>query len=170
MRLRLLIVGVFALLLVGCDHATKELALSTFRSEPLSLMAGVLTLTYTENRDMAFGLLGSVVDTTTRLWLLTIVKSFAVIGGAVYFAARARSASWLELSAVTLVVAGAAGNLFDRITRGYVIDFLRLPHWPVFNVADIAIALGYGLLILSFSARRRVPQVSGDERRLSRLP
>lgn len=155
MRARLFIVVVLALALVGCDHATKELALSTFRSEPLKLAWGALTLTYTENRDMAFGLLSSILSESARLWVLTTIKSVAVVVGAIYLVARSQSASLRELLAVTLVVAGAAGNLVDRVSRGYVIDFLHVPHWPVFNVADIAIVCGYGLFFTSLIRRHR---------------
>jgi len=154
MRLRLLLLILLALSLVGCDHATKEFALAQFRGSPLTLMSGVLTLTYTENRDMAFGLLSHILEADARLWLLTAAKSLAVVGGAAYLVLRHARASVRELTGVSLVVAGAAGNLVDRITRGYVIDFVQLPYWPVFNVADMAICVGYGLLFLGAVQQR----------------
>jgi len=55
----------------------------------------------------------------------------------------------MRLRLLALVLAGALGNLMDRLMRGYVVDFFYLHHWPVFNVADIWIALGVGLLGLS---------------------
>lgn len=154
MRLRLLLV-LFALSLVGCDHATKELALTEFRKAPESLLAGWLTLTYTENRDMAFGLLGHVWGEQARFWILTSAKSLAVLGGALFLLVRPGRVHLGILLAVTLVVAGAAGNLLDRILRGHVIDFLRVPHWPVFNIADIAVSAGYGVLLLTMLLARR---------------
>ncbi len=155
MRVRLLMLLLISISLVGCDHATKEVALARFRDAPLHLFSGALTLTYTENRDMAFGLLGHVLDAQSRLWLLTVVKSVAVVLGAGFLLVRHARASWRELLAVTLVVAGAAGNLIDRLARGYVIDFLQVPYWPVFNVADVAVCAGYGLLLLSMAAARK---------------
>jgi signal peptidase II len=149
MRVRLLVLFLISASLVGCDHATKAVALSQFRDEPLRLLSGALTLTYTENRDMAFGLLGYVLDAPSRLWVLTAAKAAAVLFGAGFLLLRHDRASWRELLAVALMVAGAAGNLIDRVARGYVIDFLRVPHWPVFNVADIAICVGAGLLLLT---------------------
>ena len=157
MRLRLILLFCFSLSLVGCDHATKELALSQFRDAPLALFSGGLTLTYTENRDMAFGLLAHVMGVEARLLFLTVVKALAVVGGASYLWLRHKHGSWRELLAVSLVVAGAAGNLIDRITRGHVIDFLRIPHWPVFNVADMAICCGYGLLFLGLLSKAPTP-------------
>lgn len=154
MRFRILLLLLLSLCLVGCDHATKELALLQFRDEPLRLFSGALTLTYTENTDMAFGLLAHVLDVDARLWLLTAAKSVAVVGGATFLVMRHARLTWNDLVAVTFIVAGAAGNLLDRVMRGYVIDFLRLPHWPVFNVADIAVCVGYGLLLLGMARRR----------------
>lgn len=154
MRIRLTLLLLLALCLVGCDHATKEVALQQFKDTPLRLMSGTLTLTYTENRDMAFGLLGHFFDADARLWILAVAKSLAVVLGATFLVTRHARLSGSELFGVTFVIAGAAGNLLDRITRGYVIDFLRLPHWPVFNVADIAVCVGYGLLLLGMTARK----------------
>jgi signal peptidase II len=54
---------------------------------------------------------------------------------------------WMR-AALLLIAAGAAGNYFDRLLRGYVVDFIHLTHWPVFNVADIYVVAGAGLLAL----------------------
>jgi signal peptidase II len=155
MRYRLLLLLLLSCCLVGCDHATKELASLQFRDAPLRLFSGTLTLTYAENRDMAFGLLSHILDADARLWLLTAAKAVAVVGGATYLVMRHARLTSNELVAITLVVAGAAGNLLDRVMRGYVVDFLRLPYWPVFNVADIAICAGYALLLLGMARRKR---------------
>jgi len=160
MRLRLLLL-LLALSLVGCDHATKELAHSEFRRAPESLLSGWLTLTYTENRDMAFGLLGHFAGEPARFWILTTAKAIAVLAGAAFLLARQVRTHVGVLLAIALVVAGAAGNLLDRILRGHVIDFLRIPHWPVFNVADIAICAGYGVLLLTM-LRSRKPASHGS--------
>jgi Signal peptidase (SPase) II len=58
---------------------------------------------------------------------------------------------------------GALGNYLDRVFRGYVVDFIHVPHWPVFNVADIAVSVGIGLLVsthLCNPARPRVGSVA----------
>src|SRR6478609_5082039 len=149
MYLRLAVLLVLCVSLVGCDHATKQLALLQFRGAPLSLWSGSLTLTYTENRDMAFGLLGALLSADARLWILGSAKAVAVVGGALFLWLRRREGTWLQMGAASLVVAGAAGNLIDRVMRGYVIDFLRVPYWPVFNVADMAICLGGALWVIS---------------------
>jgi signal peptidase II len=165
MNLRLLALLLLSLTLVGCDHATKELALAQFRDTPFSLFSGSLTFTYAENRDMAFGLLGSWLDEPTRRWLLSWAKGLAVVGGAVFLWSRRQEGSWRELLAVTFVVAGASGNLVDRMVRGYVIDFLRVPHWPVFNVADVLICVGYGLFFLGLTRAPQLRELRAQEPR-----
>jgi signal peptidase II len=52
------------------------------------------------------------------------------------------------------VLGGALGNMVDRIVRGYVVDFIHVKGWPIFNVADIAVVVGVGLMLLSRVRRR----------------
>ncbi len=141
-----------ALSTLGCDQSIKMFALETLSQAPINLPLGV-ELTYTENRDMAFGLLSAFLGETTRLWLLSAIKGMAVVGALVFLFMRRESASKGELVGVALVLSGAAGNLIDRIRLGYVVDFLRLPYWPVFNVADMALVVGLGLIVLSVHRR-----------------
>lgn len=56
-----------------------------------------------------------------------------------------------------LVLGGALGNLVDRFLSGYVVDFVSVPHWPTFNVADVAISVGVALLALDAASRRSAP-------------
>lgn len=63
--------------------------------------------------------------------------------------ARTAERAPLSAAAYALVIAGALGNLYDRLRYGYVVDFLDFRVWPVFNVADISISVGVGLIILS---------------------
>jgi signal peptidase II len=62
------------------------------------------------------------------------------------------------------VTAGAIGNGLDRVVRGYVVDFVRVPHWPVFNVADVYVTAGAGLLGLAAwrASRTRPAPVRGS--------
>jgi signal peptidase II len=146
-QLRFFLIVLFALATVGCDHATKELAVSQFRLDPLEFFQGSVLFTYAENRDMAFNLLGPLLSDTVRLWMLSAAKVLAVIGGTVLLLRKRATAQTSELLGVALFVAGALGNLADRVARGFVVDFVKVPHWPVFNVADVAICVGMGLLM-----------------------
>ncbi len=67
---------------------------------------------------------------------------------------RSRAAT-SERVALALLLAGAAGNYLDRVLRGYVVDFIHVPHWPVFNVADALIVAGFALFGLSRARARR---------------
>jgi len=66
----------------------------------------------------------------------------------------ARTASSTSRLAVALVAGGALGNLVDRLRFSYVVDFIHVRYWPVFNVADIAIVAGAGLLLIASFASR----------------
>jgi signal peptidase II len=141
------------LLLVGCDHASKGVAKAELESGGAhELVGGILSLRYVENTDIAFNLLRWVPD-TIRFPLL-------VAAGAVALAAlgwlllRARHVASVPLFALLLVTAGAVGNYLDRVVRGYVVDFVHVKHWPVFNVADVYITVGYAVLGWFFFVKR----------------
>ena len=135
----------FTLALVGCDHATKIVAHATLvRRGAVALLPGVLDLHYAENRDTAFSLLRGVHFPGKGLFL----GAMSLIGlCAVMFAWwRGRRAAGMEQAAYALLIAGAVGNAFDRVFQGYVVDFIEIHRWPIFNVADMAIVAGAALL------------------------
>ena len=129
----------FTVAMVGCDHATKVSAKSALEGRsPLDLLSGVLDLRYTENHDTAF----SVLD---RLHFPGKAAVITLLG-AVALAAIA-FAWWRRRSAPGIEQAGF------RLVRGYVVDFIHVAHWPVFNVADAAIVAGAFTLLLARSDR-----------------
>ncbi len=158
-KVRGLVLVLFALSLVGCDHATKQLAVSHFQADPIELFRGGVLLTYAENRDMAFNLLGPVLGEQARFWLLSGIKSLAVLAGVVFLLRRRTPARTTELFGVALLVAGALGNLIDRLLRGFVVDFVKVPYWPVFNVADVAICVGVVVLGWVYTREPRAAEV-----------
>ena len=99
---------------------------------------GPLTLTNTHNTGVAFGLAGGG-------GAAVIVSTLAALGLIVYLFWRnpSRPAMWI---AVGLLAGGALGNLSDRVRDGAVTDFIDLPLWPAFNLADVAITAGVALL------------------------
>ncbi len=145
-RVSKLFLILLTLSLVGCDHVTKQIAVNQWQDGPRVLLGGFLQFTYTENRDMAFGLMSHVLGESARLWVLTGLKMFAVAGGLYFLLLRRETSSFAMKLAIVLVTAGAAGNLIDRLARGYVVDFVKLPYWPVFNIADMAIVAGFVIL------------------------
>ena len=141
-------------LLVGCDHATKLAAKSELEGQrPHSLIHGLLDLRYTENTDVAFNLLRAVPE-RVRAPLLVVLGAAAMLGLLAALLVR-RGGLGFARFALLLMTAGALGNYLDRILRGYVVDFIRVPHWPVFNVADVYVTAG--ALLLAWSALRARP-------------
>ena len=141
------VLAALVLCLVGCDHATKYAATRELRGRPpVSLIAGVAELRYTENRDIAFSLLRAVPE--------PVRKPLIFLGGAVALGAlgllwrQRRGAGLVEHVGFAMILAGAVGNLSDRLLRGYVVDFVHVTHWPVFNAADAWLVIGIGLLFL----------------------
>jgi len=140
------------LLGVGCDHATKHLATQALRgSEAVALVPGVLDLHYAENRDVGFHLLRAIPEGPRQVVILTFgVFAVALLLGLFF----RRRGVWQQVG-LAMLTCGALGNLLDRLFRGYVVDFIHVHHWPVFNVADVCIVAGAALLVAGI--RRGVP-------------
>lgn len=153
----------FFLSLIGCDHASKHMAKTVFEGQqPLSLISGVLDLTYAENRGIAFSLLTDLPNDVSRP--LLVVMNLLAVAALFWLGHRSGWRSKLDRLAFLLVAAGALGNAADRAVRGYVIDFVHLHHWPVFNVADVLIVVGYGVFAVGHWKRvrpRAEPTVEG---------
>jgi signal peptidase II len=115
----------------------------------LGIIPGLLDLRWVANTDTAFSLMHSYVSEKTRLGILTAVSIFTTIAIGSFVAFRWRKASTTERIAGALLLGGGLGNVVDRLAHGHVVDFIHLHYWPVFNVADISLCLGVGLLFLS---------------------
>jgi len=146
-------------LLVGCDHASKGFAKAELESGGArELIRGIVGFRYVENTDVAFNLLRWVPE-SIRFPALLLVGAIAVVAlSALLFGSRATAS--VPMFALLLVTAGAIGNYLDRIFRGYVVDFVHLKHWPVFNVADVYITVGYGFLAWALFRKRRAALAS----------
>ncbi len=148
MRDRALRLSLFVLVLlgVGCDHATKHAAAAHLRGGPaVELLPGLLSLRYAENFDVGFHLLRAIPDADTRrLVILGFGMVMVTVLLALWLGRRLVPAR--EQLGFALLLAGAIGNLLDRVFRGYVVDFIHLQAWPVFNVADVCICVGGALL------------------------
>jgi signal peptidase II len=141
-------------LLVGCDHATKHLAKAELSGEqPRDLVGGVLDLRYVENTDVGFNLLRWIPEAARRP-ILIATGAIAILGLALLLLRRPPQ-DRLRRAALLLLTAGAFGNYIDRVVRGYVVDFVHLNHWPVFNVADVYLTIGACILLLSGALFRR---------------
>lgn len=142
-----------ALLLAGCraDQATKAWAMRQFKDEPRTMVPGLLEFRYAENRAIAFSMLKDVPG-EVRTPLIYGLAGISLLALAAYAWTRRREGA-LRMIPLAMILAGALGNLQDRLTHGYVVDFVRV-HWreawsfPIFNLADSLISVGMALLIL----------------------
>jgi signal peptidase II len=140
-----------ATLIILFDQATKALVRRRFElHESIDVVPGFLSLTRVHNTGAAFGMLNDI-DFPFKSIVLMLVASAALAGVALY-AAMLPPAQWLARIGLAFILGGAAGNLIDRLTLGYVVDFVdaywRGWHFWAFNVADAAITVGVGLMIL----------------------
>lgn len=125
--------------LLALDRATKLWAVKALGAGATIPVIPFFDLVYVENTGAAFGMgrgAGKV---------LTAVSIGLVIALQYLRRKWPKDDPWLQWGAL-LVTTGAAGNLYDRFAYGYVVDFLHLHHWPVFNVADSCISVGACLL------------------------
>jgi signal peptidase II len=144
-RARVLLVAVFAVL-YAADQVTKWLAVDRLTGErDHQLVGDLLVLHLTRNAGAAF----STGTAYTELLSALAIGAVLVV---VWLSLRVRSRLWA--ASLGLLLAGISGNLTDRLARdpgplrGEVVDFLMLPHWPVFNVADLCINLAAALILV----------------------
>ena len=140
----------------GCDRVTKHLAFTTMAGKPeQSYLGGTLKLDYHENTG-GFLSAGATWRPEVRALVFQAANGLFLLG-TVLMAARYK---WSRLAGIGLVMflAGGLSNLADRIAMGSVIDFLNIGIGPVrtgiFNIADVAIMAGIGLLMIDYWRRR----------------
>lgn len=137
------IVLIVSALLVLADQLIKLWVLDVLPSMPsVTVIPGLLQLTYVENRGAAFGIFQG------RVGLLSIV-TLAVIVIAAWMLIRGKIRHRLAMWSVGLIIAGGLGNLIDRIFRTFVVDYIDVSplfHFPVFNFADCCVVVGTILL------------------------
>lgn len=140
---------IIVLVTLSLDQLTKFLITKNlFQNQSIPIIRGIFHITLVHNRGAAFGILKNQIP------LFIITSLFAII--LIYFNLKENRQSKSYSSALSLILAGALGNLIDRLFFGYVIDFLDFRIWPVFNMADSAITigailLGYSILIKKYN-------------------
>ena len=132
--------GVVLVVVLAVDQIVKALVSDALqRGEERDIVAGI-KLVNTRNSGIAFGQLqdgGAIV---------AVVIALAISALLVYFARHAQlPLMWLPTG---MLLGGALGNIVDRIREGAVVDFLKLPYWPAFNVADASITIGVVILLV----------------------
>jgi len=146
--MRSALLAALALAVIIVDQVTKTAVATHFLpGESRIVIPHLLYLTYVQNYHGAFGLFG------THPLLLTAAASAVLIGFYLWY--RREGAAAQVHVAFALIFGGAVGNIIDRLRSGYVHDFIDLRFWPVFNVADSAITIGVGLLLLQMLVREK---------------
>ncbi len=132
---------------LAVDQVTKALVRDGLRRGEEDPIFPALKLVHVRNEGVAFGL-----DPGGGRTLLIALIALALLGLVLYFARhQAKPLIWLP---VGLLTGGAVGNIVDRIRDGAVTDFLKIPFWPAFNLADVAITAGVVALIFVLEDRR----------------
>jgi signal peptidase II len=157
-----------ALVVVVLDRWTKHIVaqhIPLYRQ--IQVISGFFSLTHTENTGAAFSLFAnSTGPLKTGLLIAFSVAALVVVSILLWKNNPAHVATGVALS---LIMGGALGNLWDRVVRGRVVDFLlfymKRYQWPVFNLADSAIVVGAGLLVLEILFHRSSTQQDSQSSR-----
>ena len=129
-------------MVIAADFYTKYLVYTRMAlHETIELPVKFIQLTYVQNFGGAFGIF-------QHQKLFFIIAAFVAVTCVLYFFEDIKELGKLSFVSASLIFGGAIGNLIDRIRFGYVVDFLDLRWWPVFNVADIALTVGVALLFI----------------------
>jgi signal peptidase II len=149
MAARFRLLGLIAGAVVLLDQLTKVYIDRTFNLyDSLTVVPNFFDITYLRNKGAAFGILA---DSAMRVPFFIGVSLLAVVIILWYFRQLPPEQTGQQVG-LSLILGGALGNLVDRVRLGEVIDFLDVHwyryHWPAFNVADSAICIGVGLLLL----------------------
>jgi signal peptidase II len=165
MRDRLPAYGI-ALAIVVLDRITKIFIKQRISAwDTRSVIPGFFNLVHTENPGAAFSLFASAQSGWRTLFLVVLSASALVVISVLLWrlqgrAGESRAMRW----GLSLILGGAFGNLYDRVIHGTVTDFLEFYYngfsWPAFNVADSAITIGAGLVLLDMLRTRRAPQTT----------
>ncbi|MBR7149068.1 MAG: signal peptidase II [Firmicutes bacterium] len=132
------------LALIGLDWLTKYwIQTSMALNDTIPVIDGIFHITYIHNYGAAF----SILEGKQSFLLIVTGIAMAAILGYMVVTQIKKKAQPMELWSLALILAGGIGNFIDRVRLGYVVDFFDFRIWPIFNVADIAVCCGCGLLI-----------------------
>ena len=163
MKAKYLVLLALTPLIIVIDQLTKLYIDGSMKLyESIPVIDGLFSITYLRNRGAAFSFLS---DASWRLPFFLLATVIAVIAILMAFK-KLRDDQRFAAVALTMILAGAVGNLIDRVRMGEVIDFLdaywRGHHWPAFNVADSAICVGVAMLALDLFREERRAKKAGE--------
>lgn len=128
------------ILMLGLDQVSKWLVRDAMDlGQSIPIISSLMSLTYIENRGAAFGIMAGGR-------VLFIALTFLLLAFLLWYRHQNKHPSFLLEMSTGLIIAGALGNLIDRIVKGSVTDFIDFHFFPIFNVADIAVTCGVFLM------------------------
>ncbi len=125
------------------DRLLKALALKTISAQPIKLIGDFLFFNFTKNFNIAFSL--PLSGLVLNIILLTIITALIYY---IFYLILNKKSEKLNIVLLTFILFGAISNILDRLSFGFVIDYIELKYFTVFNLADIMISLGSLVLIL----------------------
>lgn len=163
MKKNIIVFIIGAAAIVVLDQITKAAILKRFFiHESYTVIDGFFNLVYVMNPGAAFGFLANMSETFRYVFFIGITALVILL--IIYYIVKSTSQNILYIISLTLIFAGAVGNLIDRIRFGAVVDFLDVyigtAHWPAFNVADSSISVGAVLMIWGMITQRKKEIVS----------
>ncbi|HEL2110353.1 TPA: signal peptidase II [Streptococcus suis] len=135
---------ILAAVLIAVDQLVKAWTVANIELDTVEpFIKGFMSLAYLRNYGAAWSILQN------QQWFFTIVTIAAVTGLIWYYVKQIKGNLW-TLFSLALMIAGALGNFIDRIRLGYVVDMFHLDfiNFPVFNVADMCLSVGVGILFI----------------------
>lgn len=161
-----LISTIIAVVLVAIDQVIKNWAAETLTKGEISVIEDVLYLKYAENTGVAFSMFSD------NRWILIGVTSIMLVAVLAFFLSG-KVTEKLEIFSLSLLLSGGVGNLIDRISLGYVIDYIdvRIINFAIFNFADICICVGAFLLCVAvyFSDKKEKEEKIAKENTLKEI-
>lgn len=136
-----------AITILIVDQLTKRLVVASIELGQVKTVLPFLDLTYIRNEGVAFS------SFSGKPWVVGLLVAVALSALTIWFT-RNRTVPYAWLAA-GMLAGGAVGNILDRLTEGAVIDFLKPPSFPAFNVADSSIVVGMGVLVLVMELEHR---------------
>lgn len=140
---------ILASILAFLDQLTKYFAFTNLKTGPINIIGQTIQFQYSENIGIAFGI---PIPPIVMIFATIIIIPLIIFLATKEFKIQHR----LSKISLALILGGALGNLIDRFTHGFVIDFIKISIWPNFNLADVYIVTGILLILVFYAKIKRV--------------
>ncbi len=144
---------IFSFIIIA-DQVSKIIVQASFGATPykvVSVIDNFFFIRYVKNKGAVWGIFSQAANA----WLPKLITGLSLVALliVIYFFLKLEPQCKMELMAISFIIGGAIGNIIDRLYQGFVVDWLDFIivdyHWPTFNIADMFISVGVGLLVIS---------------------